>query len=62
MIEEYARKMAEAETDTEYNMREKTEGIERARAESEAKERAADDIRKQVWRAKFLVILNSKNI
>ena len=35
-------------------MKEKSEGIERARAEEEAKSRAEDDMIKQVWRAKSL--------
>ena len=36
-------------------MREKAEGIERARAEEESKARDEDDMIKQVWRAKSLV-------
>ena len=36
-------------------MKEKAEGIERARAEEVAKARAEDDMIKQVWRAKYLV-------
>ena len=35
-------------------MKEKAEGIERARAEEVAKARAEDDMIKQVWRAKSL--------
>ena len=35
-------------------MREKAEGIERARSEEEAKARAEDDMIKQVWRGKSL--------
>ena len=50
--------MAEAETEAdneaEAMMREKAEGIERVRAEEEAKARAGDDMIKQVWRAKSL--------
>ena len=50
--------MAEADTesDTEADdtMLEKAEGIERARAEEEAKARAEDDMIQQVWRAKSL--------
>ena len=42
-------------------MREKANGTERARAEAEAKASAEDDMRKQVWRAKFLSLRNSKN-
>ena len=44
----------EADTDDDAMMREKSEGIERARAEGEAKSRAKDDMIKQVWRAKSL--------
>ena len=35
-------------------MRDKSEGIDRARSEEEAKVRAEDDMIKQVWRAKSL--------
>ena len=56
MIDKYAREKAEAETEDEAMMREKAEGIERARVETEAKSRAEDDMRKQVWRAKSLDI------
>ena len=42
-------------------MKEKAEGIERSRAEAEAKARTADDMRKQVWRAKSLGLRNYKN-
>ena len=35
-------------------MRDKYKGIKRSRAEEEAKERAEDDMIKQVWRAKSL--------
>ena len=35
-------------------MREKAEGVERARAEEESKARAKDDMIKQVWRGKYL--------
>ena len=35
-------------------MREKAEGIERTRAEEEAKSRPEDDVIKQVWREKSL--------
>ena len=41
----------EADTEDEAMMREKTEGIERARSEEEAKARAEEDMIKQVWRA-----------
>ena len=44
----------EADTEAEDIMREKTEVIERARAEEESKARAEDDMIKQVWRAKSL--------
>ena len=44
----------EADTEDEYMMREKAEGIERVRAEEESKARAKDDMIKQVWRAKSL--------
>ena len=44
----------EADTEAEAMMREKVEGIERARAEEEAKARAKDGTIKQVWRAKPL--------
>ena len=44
----------EADTKVEAMMREKSEGIERARAEEEAKARAEDDMIKQVWREKSL--------
>ena len=37
------------------------EGIERARAEAEAKARAKDVMRKQVWMAKSLGLRNYKN-
>ena len=49
------------EADTEDTMREKAKGIERARAESKAKERAKDVMRKQVWKAKSLFLRNYKN-
>ena len=42
-------------------MREKSEDIERVRAEAKAKARDEDDMRKQVWRAKSLGLRNSKN-
>ena len=61
MIEEYSRKKAEAETEAEAMMIEKAKCIYRERAESEAKVRAKDDMRKQVWRAKYLGLRNSKN-
>ena len=35
-------------------LRDKSEGIDRARSEEEAKVRAEDDMIKQVWRAKSL--------
>ena len=44
----------EADTEAESMMREKAEGIERARAGEEAKARAKYDMIKQVWRAKYL--------
>ena len=44
----------EADTEAEVMMREKAEGIERARDEEEAKSKAGDDMIKQVWRAKSL--------
>ena len=40
----------EAETEAEAMMGEKAKGIERSRAEEEAKARAEDDMIKQVWR------------
>ena len=61
MIEEYASEKAEAKTESEAIMKEKAEGIERSRAEAEAKARTADDMRKQVWRAKSLGLRNYKN-
>ena len=61
MIEEYAREMAEAETEAEAMMREKAEGIEIARDEPEAKARAKYYMRKQVWRENSLGIRNAKN-
>ena len=42
-------------------MREKAGAIDRARDEAKAKARAEDDMRKQVWRAKSLGVINSKN-
>ena len=44
----------EADTEAEATMSEKDEGIEKARAEEEAKPRDEDDMIKQVWRAKSL--------
>ena len=44
----------EADTEAEAMIREKFEGIERARDEEEAKTRAEYDMIKQVWRAKSL--------
>ena len=61
MIEEYSREKAEAETEFEATTREKEKGIERVRAEYEAKARAEDDMRKQVWRAKSHGLRNDKN-
>ena len=48
MIEEYAREKAEPDTEAEYMMRDKANGIDRAMAESEAKARDKDDMRKKV--------------
>ena len=61
MIEEYAREKVDAETEDESIMVEKSEGIDRARAESEAKEGDEYDMRNQGWRAKSLSLRNSKN-
>ena len=61
MIEEYSRENAEAETEAEAMMREKSEGIERARIEAKAKARAENDMRKQVWRDNSIGLRNSKN-
>ena len=54
MIEEYVREKVEAETVAEVMMRNKDEGIERARAEEEAKARDKDGMIKQVWREESL--------
>ena len=59
MIEEYARDKAESETES--TTIDKAEGIEIARDEPEAKARAKYYMRKQVWRAKYLGLKNSKN-
>ena len=59
MIEEYARDKAESETES--MTIDKAEGIEIARDEPEAKARAKYYMRKQVWRAKYLGLKNSKN-
>ena len=60
MIEEYARENSEAETEAEAMTRDKDEGIERAKDKAKAKARAEDDMRKQVWRDKYLGIWNYK--
>ena len=62
MNEEYAREKAEDETETEAMMREKVQGVDRERAEAKAKARAEDVIIKEIWRAKYLGLRNSKNI
>ena len=61
MIYQYSSEKAGAETEAETMVREKAECIDIARAEAEAKARAEDYMRKQVWRAKFLGLINSKN-
>ena len=60
MIDEYSREKAEAETEAEDMMRDKSEGIARSRAEASEKARAEDDMRKQVWRENSLALINSK--
>ena len=44
----------EADTEAEAMMREKAEGIERARDEEEEKSMAEDDMIEQIWRTKSL--------
>ena len=58
MIEEYDRD--KEESDTEDIMRDKAEGIDRARDESEAKSISEYDMRKQVWKEKSFGLRNYK--